>query len=416
MSTGDIPDPSATPPPPPPEAMMLPATGISQVPLGPGPGWRPPRRPGPSFRHGFVTPGPNPGFGTAFLFFCLNFLLALAWCFLFLMVTQVPPAIFGILVYLVGVAVRPDLRPPQDMELHKVMFETPLGKFSMSVTMAGAEVLVVFVSWLAIRLLIGRDWPRRLALRAPSWTHLVLVLLAVPGMVLLANGLYYVLRYIWHLPSLSDIPNVKGMEEMVAIFNSWPALFAVLVIGVGPGIGEELWCRGFLGNGLVARYRWLGVVLTAFFFGLIHVDPCQGIMAMLMGLWLHFTYLMTRSLLVPILLHFINNSLAVISSRVEALNRVEAGIEDFPVYIFAAAAFLLLAIGYALYRSRPRLEGDLGGPPLWRPEAPGVEWPPPRSGTRVVHPWPPLDAILVAGAGCVAALVAWLTPLLPSSR
>jgi membrane protease YdiL (CAAX protease family) len=405
MSNGDIPDPSPNLPPPPPEAVIVPQTGISQAPLPPGAAWGPQWRQGVRFVHGFLTPGPHSSQGRACLFLLLNFLLGLAWCFLFLLVTQVPPAILGIAIYLVGVVVFPHLRPPQDMELQEVMFKTPLGRLSTAAAVAFAEVLVVFASWLAIRLLIGRDWPRRLALRRPSATHLLLVLLAVPGMVLLANGAYHLLRHVFHVPSISDLPNTKGMEEMVEIFNSWPAGFAVLVIGLGPGIGEELWCRGFLGNGLVARYRWLGVVLTSFFFGLIHVDPCQGIMAMLIGLWLHFTYLMTRSLLVPMLLHFINNSLAVISSRSDVLNQVEVGLASFPVSIFAAAGLLLVAIGYALYRSRTRLESDFGGPPLWQPDGPGVEWPPEGSGTRVVHPRLPLDAVFVATVGCVVAVL-----------
>ena len=74
------------------------------------------------------------------------------------------------------------------------------------------------------------------------------------------------------------------MEAMVKEFRTWPWQFGVLVIGLGPGLSEELWCRGFLGRGLVEHYGViLGVLLTSFLFGLIHGDPHQGTMAMLMG-------------------------------------------------------------------------------------------------------------------------------------
>src|SRR3954468_23799191 len=118
------------------------------------------------------------------------------------------------------------------------------------------------------------------------------------------------------MPSLSDT-GLGGMEEMEKAFGSWPVLLGVFLIGVLPGIGEELWCRGFLGRGLVGTHGVvLGILGTSFLFGLIHVDPCQGTMAMLMGVGLHVVYQLTRSLWMPMLLHFLNNSLAVVMARV----------------------------------------------------------------------------------------------------
>jgi membrane protease YdiL (CAAX protease family) len=398
MSNGDIPHPfPPRPEPPPAEAVMVPQTGVSQVPSPAGTPWSvPPRR----------VRRPHPGFW-----------MALLWCIAFIFFTQVPPAIISVLILVVGALGRPDLKPALDGgDSIQALLESPLGTFSLMVAFFLAEVLVIGTSWLVIRLIDGREWPRRLALRLPSLTQVVMVLVAVPGMVLLADGSYYVLRHILHVPSLSNIPGMQGMEEMVKVFNSWPAPLAVLIIGVGPGIGEELWCRGFLGTGLVGRYGWLGVVAASFFFGFIHLDPCQGGMAMIMGLWLHFTYLMTRSLLVPMLLHFVNNSLSVISSRITVLDQLEKQSDSIPLYVYAAGILLLAAIGYALYRSRPRLVGEGGGPPLWKPAYPGVEYPPAGSGTRVVHPWPSIDAIFAGVAGCLVFLLACIVAVQAAPR
>jgi membrane protease YdiL (CAAX protease family) len=341
--------------------------------------------------------------------------MALLWCIAFIVFTQVPPAVPMLLIIFVGAAVRPDLAGGPGGFGADALFDSPLGSLALQVGMFSAEVLVIGVSWLVIRLIVGREWPRRLALRLPSVTHVVLVLLAVPAMVLVADGGYYLIRHVLHVPSISDF-GVPGMEKMVTVFNSWPAGLAVLIIGIGPGIGEELWCRGFLGNGLVGRYGWLGVVATSFFFGFIHLDPCQGGMAMIMGLWLHFTYLMSRSLLVPMLLHFVNNSLSVISSRIPVLDQLEKQSDTLPLYVYAAGMLFLAAIGYALYRSQPRLVGEAGGPPTWKPAYPGVEYPPPGSGTRVVHPWPSFDAVAVALAGCLLFLGSCILAVQLSSR
>jgi membrane protease YdiL (CAAX protease family) len=262
------------------------------------------------------------------------------------------------------------------------------------------ELLVVNFSLLVIRLVVGRDWTRQLALRRPSVAHTFLALASFPALVLLGNIAYHILRNVLHVPSLSDW-GIGGMEEMVQVFSKWPWSFAVLVIGLGPGVGEELWCRGFLGRGLVGNYGVvLGVVATSFFFGLIHLDPCQGTMAMVMGLWLHFVYLTTRSLWLPMLLHFLNNSLAVLVTRFPQLEQIEKSPADIPLFVYLSAFLLLGAAAYALYQSRARLVPRMPEQIfLWRPAWKGVEHPPPDSGTRVVHPTlSPTALLLIVGA------------------
>jgi hypothetical protein len=212
---------------------------------------------------------------------------------------------------------------------------------------------------------------------------------------------------------------MPDLRETMKQISEWPMWLAVLVIGVGPGINEELWCRGFLGRGLVARYGFaVGTLLTSLFFGLLHVSPPHVAAAFVMGLMLHFVYLTTRSLWVPILLHFLNNSLSVVLSskqfqRDGAFDALDQFSKENPLPFVAAAVFLLAAVGWALYQSRARLvaahEGSAPSeasveitrvPPLqghepWQPAFAGVEYPPPQSGTVVIHPRPGRAAMLL---------------------
>lgn len=349
----------------------------------------PPYPPPPSVRQ---PRPPHPGFWWA-----------LVWCVGFILFTQIPGALLA-----AGLMVLVMLLAPQEMEAFKGakggVPDSPAMSAIMAVTFAFTELLVIGVSWLVIRLVVGRDWTRQLALRRPGLAHVLLVLAGFPALALLGNGSYELLRQVLHVPSFSDL-GLPGMEQMVGIFGRWPWPFAVLVIGAGPGIGEELWCRGFLGRGLVGRYGWLlGVVFTSFYFGFIHIDPAQGLYAMLVGLCLHFVYLTTRSLWMPMLLHFLNNSLSVVVTRVPQLKEFDSAPGTaFPVAVFVSAAVLLVAIGWALYQSRARLVAPAGGP-AWRPLYPGVEYPPPDSDTRVAHPRPSWVAALAAG-GAFAAFV-----------
>jgi membrane protease YdiL (CAAX protease family) len=379
------------------EIPTLPAEAGEQVPEHePGGPWSGiPTLPG-------VSAKPQPGF-----------IWSLLLCVLFMWITQFPGAIvaIGVLFLIEMVGGGQSLFSDQA----GLMASDSFG-LALMPAMLITELLVIGASWLALRFLFGKNWTRLVALRLPSLAHLGLVLLAFPGLVLLGNGSFELFKH--YLPSLSQIlsyvfkgsagEGISGMEQMARLFGRWPWVFAVLVIGLGPGIGEELWCRAFLGRGLVGRYGViLGVVLTSFFFGLIHLDPQQGAMAMLMGLVLHFVYLTTRSLLMPMLLHFLNNSLAVVASRIPIVREMDNGPAEVPIALYAAGALLLLAVGWALYKGRARLVLTQDSIE-WRPPFLSVEYPPPRSSVEVARPhpgWPALAGVAVAALGFVAIFV-----------
>jgi membrane protease YdiL (CAAX protease family) len=264
------------------------------------------------------------------------------------------------------------------------------------------------------RLLAGEDWPAALywPRRAPgdslssrrSWItrHLSWLGIGVPIGVLAGWGTYLGVRWLLVTglgPALAHPPETSLMEDMMHLIGRWDLSLAVLIIGVGPGIGEELWCRAFLGRGLVARYGPIvGVLLTSFFFGFIHLEPRQGTMAALMGLCLHYSYLTTRSLLVPMLLHFLNNTFAVTVTRFEQFRHLDQSPERIPWFIFAAAGGLLLAVAWALFATRARLVALDPGPEGWKPEYPGASWPPPEVPVRVVRPFVRVALVPAAGA------------------
>ena len=306
--------------------------------------------------------------------------------------------------------------------------------------------------WGVIRLATGKNCLRELA-RMSLGSQLALV--AVTGVAviglscLLMVGLRPIDEWVFECwPSLSSLTNKNLMEEFVKQSHEWPLTAAVLIIGLGPGVGEEMWCRAFLGRGLVGRYGVvLGVVMTSLFFGWMHLDPHQGTMAVFMGLALYYAYLMTRSLLIPMLIHFLHNSLSVLLDRLPpewepVMKPLETGTDTIQVqFIFVAAALLLAAVGWALYSSRARLVRSAGSPeppwqlpflpeeaelerefarvesspqPLWQPPFPGVAYPPPGSGTVVVHPLPHWLPTLAVVAGVIALGFALVWALMPS--
>ncbi len=320
-----------------------------------------------------------------------NFWWSLLWCFGFLLVTQVGGAIVGAFVGIGILMVR--LGGPQEF-LDGTRTEEGKPLLLHEITRDGiifSQILAIGMAVLVLTLVVGRRWPRQLALRLPAPGHVLLALLGAPAMIVLGTGIQSLAAHF--LPSFSSL-GIPGADEAIQGLKSEPAYLLVLMIGVGPAIGEELWCRGFLGRGLVGHYGVVGgVLLTSFLFGAIHLDPPQAVMAMVMGVFLHFAYLTTRSLWVPMMLHYINNSIGVfgLTDRMPALK----ALDDVPTWpptmqtflLFGSAVLLLAAVGWALYRSRARLVSEQDGT-LWHPPHPGVASPAPGSGASVVWTWP----------------------------
>ncbi len=81
-------------------------------------------------------------------------------------------------------------------------------------------------------------------------------------------------------------------------------------------IFEELFFRGAIEGSILRSYRnpAVGIIVSALIFGLIHANPAQVVFAFLFGIILGFIYYRTKSITLPIILHFINNTVSVILS------------------------------------------------------------------------------------------------------
>jgi membrane protease YdiL (CAAX protease family) len=274
------------------------------------------------------------------------------------------------------------------------------------VVTAALLMLVVGGCWLAVRAATGRDWVRDLA-GAPLRTQVVVGPLAVGVLVGLAALTFRLISP--HVFRIGMLDDHKLLENLVAGFQEAPWWVAMLVVGGCPMFSEEFWCRGFLGRGLVGRHGYvMGIIWTSLFFGAIHGIPQQAAMAAVLGVVLHSAYVASRSLLIPMLMHFLNNSLAVAGGKVlparfsEKLDAVETQPELVPVLWFVAAGLLAAAVLWAFYSSRARLERiDGSGEPPWQPPFVGVAHPPPGSGTAVVYSWPGVLPTLAVVAGVV---------------
>ena len=126
---------------------------------------------------------------------------------------------------------------------------------------------------------------------------------------------------------------------------------------------EEWLCRGMVERGLLGRGVkpvW-AIVLSALFFAVIHMNPWQAIPAFLLGCLFGYVYYKTGSLKLTMLMHFTNNTFALIIGHVDSLENAETWMDVLgPGYWYCFAAAVLLLVLVVMAFSKIPLEGRKG--------------------------------------------------------
>lgn len=110
----------------------------------------------------------------------------------------------------------------------------------------------------------------------------------------------------------------KVMNDMVA-GELWANFLCVSIMAP---FFEEWLCRGMILRGLLYKSKvkpvW-AIVISAAFFALIHLNPWQAIPAFILGCLFGYVYYKTGSLKLTMLMHFANNTMALIVGRIPSL-------------------------------------------------------------------------------------------------
>lgn len=143
-------------------------------------------------------------------------------------------------------------------------------------------------------------------------------------------------------------PMPEWLSDMLEGMTRGNLLLNILCVGVFAAFFEEWLCRGMVLRGLLGNNVRPGVAIpvSALFFALIHLNPWQAVPAFILGCVFGYVYYKTGSLKLTMLMHFANNTLAVILSNVDSLSGMEnwmdvlSAKQYWPIF----AGCLLLAI------------------------------------------------------------------------
>lgn len=269
----------------------------------------------------------------------------------------------------------------------------------------------LMVAVVVVAIAFGRQSPRRVAWRNCTLRQWIATLLCVIPLAVIASEVSNCASDVigriepdW----LKEFSESNG--EMFADFanESWALVFVGACLL--PGLSEELYCRGFISRGLVARYGiWFGSIFASLLFGIMHLEPIQATSAFVLGLALQYLFMVTRSLPAAITLHLLNNFSAFLVMRLG--DRVyipglslspDGSTVHTPPLLLAAAILAATAIGGVLFQMRTRWMLPDGS--KWSPGYVTAETPPAEVGAKA-HSAKPHTAMVAVSLAIYAAFL-----------
>lgn len=166
--------------------------------------------------------------------------------------------------------------------------------------LAFTEVMIFAIAIIAAR---GFGWTFKdvFPLKIPSLSQilavLVLWLASFIAVYVTTVSLYYLFP-----AEMSEVST-----RLKEFFTSVSMPMALFMVAVLPSVCEEFLQRGLIQYTFIGKPRWVTILSMAVIFGLFHLDVYRFLGTAILGGMLTYVMLETDNLLLPILLHFVNN-------------------------------------------------------------------------------------------------------------
>jgi sodium transport system permease protein len=109
---------------------------------------------------------------------------------------------------------------------------------------------------------------------------------------------------------------VKALEKLVMLEDASASLWKLLlVIAITPAVCEELLFRGLILSGLRRYGQWPAIIISALLFALAHASIYRLLPTFCLGLMLGYIVVKTGSIYCSMLMHALNNGIAVTLAR-----------------------------------------------------------------------------------------------------
>ena len=126
-------------------------------------------------------------------------------------------------------------------------------------------------------------------------------------------------------------PWYDSISAVLKSMTGGPLWVSILLAVIMAPLFEEWLLRGMILRGLLEKMKpgW-AIVISAALFGAIHMNPWQALNAFIIGVIMGYVYYKTGSLILTMIIHFVNNGTAVILSQFSSREEVDFWIDIIP--------------------------------------------------------------------------------------
>lgn len=231
-------------------------------------------------------------------------------------------------------------------------------------TMGGQIMLMLLPTLIFARFVYPLNTTQMLRARFPNFKEIGIFIL---GLVILTPLLqsYLVLQNIFlemvsnYSPILKKMMSMldeldKMVEqtygELLKATSLFEASFVIFVVAVIPALCEEVLFRGLVQKSFEQKFKpYFSIFITSLFFGLYHFNPYGLVALIALGFYFGFAAYLSDSIFIPMILHFLNNFLAVLaflilgSDEMMGTNIKHDGSAIPQIFVFLITAFLFAA-------------------------------------------------------------------------
>jgi len=189
------------------------------------------------------------------------------------------------------------------------------------------QILFIMLPALLFSKWIYGDISKIISIKLPNWRELSLFVLGIIILTPLLQSYLYIQNYfieqlaasskfIYSIKTLLDSLNElieKTFGNLIRAENIPEMLLVIITISIVPAITEVVMFRGYIQRSFEFKLKpYWAALITAIFFAAYHFNPYGIIPLAALGFYFGFAAYSSKSLVIPMILHFLNNFFAVI--------------------------------------------------------------------------------------------------------
>lgn len=152
-------------------------------------------------------------------------------------------------------------------------------------------------------------------------------------------------------------PTPEWFDDAMSKVMDAPVWVTLISVSVFAPLFEEWLCRGLVLRGLLQKtHPTSAILVSAAFFAVLHMNPWQALAAFILGVLFGYVYYKTGSLKLTMLMHCVNNTLAVVFTKIPAFEEAEGFADVLSPWAYAGiflACVAFIAAAVVVLRNIP---------------------------------------------------------------